>query len=94
MCLRIYVKLTLRQAASTFPVFMLAMTLYPRVMRKAQTEIDKVIGRHRMPTVADREQLPYIEAMVKEALRWRPAGPMGKSIRLLFLPNSWLASCH
>lgn len=39
---------------------MLAMTLYPDVMRKAQAQIDAVVGRDRMPTFADRDQLPYI----------------------------------
>ena len=54
------------------------MTLYPDVMRKAQSEIDGMVGRERMPNVTDREHLPYIEAIVREVLRWRPVGPMGK----------------
>lgn len=56
---------------------MLAMALYPDVMRKAQAEIDAVVGRDRLPTFADREHLPYLRAMVKEVLRWRPVGPLG-----------------
>ena len=58
---------------------MLAMALYPDVMRKAQAEIDTVVGRHRMPTFADRPHLPYVRAIVKEVLRWRPVGPLGES---------------
>lgn len=58
---------------------MLAMTLYPDVMRKAQAEIDALVGRERMPTFADRPQLPYVCALVKEVLRWRPVGPVGMS---------------
>nr|F1SY62.1 RecName: Full=Cytochrome P450 monooxygenase 58 [Postia placenta Mad-698-R]BAK09406.1 cytochrome P450 [Postia placenta] len=63
--------------AASLSVFMLAMTLYPDVMRKAQAEIDALVGRERMPTFADRPHLPYVCALVKEVLRWRPVGPVG-----------------
>ncbi|KIY43101.1 cytochrome P450 [Fistulina hepatica ATCC 64428] len=48
-----------------------------RVMRKAQDELDEVVGRERLPTFEDKERLPYIRAMVKEILRRRPVGPLG-----------------
>lgn len=57
--------------------FLLAMIHYPEVMRKAQSEIDGVVGRDRLPSFKDRPHLPYIRALVRELLRWRPAGPMG-----------------
>jgi cytochrome P450 len=53
------------------------MTLFPEVQRKAQEEIDRVIGSGRLPVVADRPNLPYINAIVKEILRWHPVAPMG-----------------
>lgn len=53
------------------------MTVYPEVQKKAREEIDRVIGPDRLPTVADREKLPYINATVKEVLRWQPVAPMG-----------------
>ena len=53
------------------------MAKYPEVQRKAQEEIDRVVGRDRMPTFADRDHLPYIVACVREALRWRTAAPLG-----------------
>jgi cytochrome P450 len=53
------------------------MIHYPDIMRKAQAEIDTVIGRERVPTFADKPHLPYLQAVVKELLRWRPAGPLG-----------------
>ncbi|KAI0088548.1 cytochrome P450 [Irpex rosettiformis] len=56
--------------------FMLAMTLYPDVMRRAQAEIDAVVGRERVPTFDDKENLPFIRVMVRETLRWRPVGPL------------------
>ncbi|KAF8510748.1 cytochrome P450 oxidoreductase [Gautieria morchelliformis] len=57
--------------------FFLAMTLYPAVQRKAQAEVDSVVGPHRLPTFADRDNLPYIEALMKELMRWHTIGPMG-----------------
>ncbi|CCM04072.1 uncharacterized protein FIBRA_06231 [Fibroporia radiculosa] len=62
--------------ASAMSYFVLAMTLYPDVMRKAQAELDAVVGRERLPTFADQAQLPYINALCKEVLRWRPVGPL------------------
>ncbi|OLN81903.1 O-methylsterigmatocystin oxidoreductase 2 [Colletotrichum chlorophyti] len=62
---------------SSIACFFLAMTLFPEVQRKAQEEIDRVVGSDRLPTVNDRENLPYIEAVVKEVMRWHPVGPMG-----------------
>lgn len=47
------------------------MLNYPNVMRKAQNEIDEVVGRDRIPTFADADSLPYIRVMVRETLRWR-----------------------
>lgn len=53
------------------------MTLYPEVQRKAQEEIDRILGGARLPTVVDRASLPYVDAVVKETLRWHPVAPMG-----------------
>ncbi|KAI0263940.1 cytochrome P450 [Gloeopeniophorella convolvens] len=55
----------------------LALTLHPDVQSKAQTEIDAIIGRERLPTFDDRPSLPYINAICKEVLRWRPVTPLG-----------------
>ena len=52
------------------------MALFPRVQRKAQEEIDSVIGGDRFPTTEDRKELPYIDAIVKETLRWHPVVPL------------------
>ena len=56
---------------------MLAIVTYPEVQKCAQEELDAVVGRTRAPTFADLPHLPYIRAMVKEALRWRPVDPLG-----------------
>ncbi|OAP59384.1 hypothetical protein AYL99_06682 [Fonsecaea erecta] len=62
---------------SSMACFVLAMMLYPEVQRKAQAEIDAVVGSARLPTFSDREALPYVDAMVKEVLRWHPVAPSG-----------------
>ena len=67
------------QSAATMTWFMLGMTAYPEVQKKCQEELDRVIGRSRMPTLADRDSLPYICATLREALRWRAATPHGES---------------
>nr|QTC11261.1 cytochrome P450 303A1 [Phenacoccus solenopsis] len=47
----------------------LYMLLYPEVQKKAQEEIDRVVGRDRMPTLNDRPNMPYIESIVLESVR-------------------------
>jgi len=54
------------------------MTLHPEVQRRAQAELDSVTGGSRLPTYEDRQKLPYIEAIVKEVLRWHPVVPGGE----------------
>ena len=39
--------------------FILAMTLHPEVLVKAQEEIDSVVGNDRLPGFSDRPNLPY-----------------------------------
>jgi cytochrome P450 len=60
--------------------FFLAMALYPDVQKKAQAEIDSVIGPGRLPRLADRERLPYTEALTKEVMRWQVVAPQGRSL--------------
>ncbi|KAK7058014.1 cytochrome P450 [Favolaschia claudopus] len=62
--------------------FMMAMLLHPEAQKIAQRQIDEVVGRGRMPTFADYDQLPYVRAVVKEVLRWRPVLPLGIPHRL------------
>ena len=53
------------------------MLHYPNVMKKAQAELDKVIGPDRLPSYADRDSLPYMNALINETLRWRPIAVLG-----------------
>ncbi|PAV18972.1 cytochrome P450 [Pyrrhoderma noxium] len=52
------------------------MLQYPEIHRRAQAEIDAVVGTDRLPTFADREYLPYVNALIKEVLRCSPIIPI------------------
>jgi cytochrome P450 len=52
------------------------MVLNPQVMKKAQEELDRVVGKDRLPEFSDKTDLPYIDAVVKEVLRWSPPLPI------------------
>jgi cytochrome P450 len=58
--------------------FFLAMLVYPDVQRRAQAEIDRVIGKERLPEIDDAPQLPYVQGIVNECLRWLPVTPLGQ----------------
>jgi cytochrome P450 len=62
---------------SVLTTFILAMALHPLVQKKATEEIDSVVGSDRLPTFDDRASLPYIDALYREVLRWRPVTPIG-----------------
>jgi cytochrome P450 len=65
------------QIVSSLHTFFLAMVLFPDAQRKAQAELDEVVGLDRLPEFSDRENLPYINALCKEASRWSPVLPLG-----------------
>ncbi|KAF9002580.1 cytochrome P450 [Cyathus striatus] len=62
---------------SVVKAFFLAMAMYPSAQKKAQAQIDAVVGSNRLPDYNDRPALPYINAMVKEAMRWQIVVPLG-----------------
>jgi len=64
---------------SALGTFFYAMLINPEAQRKAQEEIDNIIGTHRLPDYNDRNSLPYVEALYREVMRWRPVAPLGVS---------------
>lgn len=56
--------------------FFHAMTLFPDVQQRAKQELDTVIGCERLITYKDRPLLPYVEALFREVMRWRPVVPL------------------
>ncbi|KAI0263954.1 cytochrome P450 [Gloeopeniophorella convolvens] len=57
--------------------FFLAVLLHPNVQTMAQAELDAVTGRERLPTFEDRPNLPYVDAICKEVMRWNTVAPVG-----------------
>ncbi|KAJ7619107.1 cytochrome P450 [Mycena polygramma] len=88
---------------SAISTFFLMMTLHPNLQARGQKEMDKVIGHgHRLPLFTDRPELPFIDYICYELLRYAPVTPLGlahyiteddvyKGYRLpkVFLPNVW-----
>eukprot|EP00253_Pinus_taeda_P007248 PITA_07248 len=48
----------------------------PKIMKRAQKELDEVIGRKRKVEESDTERLPYLRAVVKEVFRFHPTVPL------------------
>lgn len=63
--------------SSTLYAFMQAMLLFPDVQKKAQAEIDRVIGPDRLPVMEDLADLQYLRGCMKESLRWMPTTILG-----------------
>ncbi|KAH7361336.1 cytochrome P450 [Pyrenochaeta sp. MPI-SDFR-AT-0127] len=55
----------------------LACLLWPDIVSGAHEELDRVVGRGRMPDFSDEPNLPYIRAIAKETLRWRASTKIG-----------------
>lgn len=68
-----------RKSTAQIHGFFLIMMLEQDVQRKAQAEIDAVVGRDRLPEYADRDKLPYVEAIAKEFTRLHTVIPCGTS---------------
>ncbi|OAG35989.1 hypothetical protein AYO21_09849 [Fonsecaea monophora] len=63
--------------SSTMLTLVLCLAMNPHVQAKAQRELDAVCGTERMPQWSDFNRLPYINCIIKEGMRWRPAAPVG-----------------
>ena len=62
---------------STLQTFFAAMAMNPEVQKRAQSELDSVVGPRRLPNLDDEPELPYVAALIKECLRWRSVIPTG-----------------
>ena len=55
------------------------MAQNPDIQKKAQGVVDDVVSQlGRLPDFTEYRALPYIEALVREVLRWRPVTPIGE----------------
>ncbi|KAI0821982.1 cytochrome P450 [Trametes gibbosa] len=89
---------------STLQAFFLGVSQHPEVLKKAQAELDVVVGPHRLPDYDDRDELVYVGAIIKEAIRWHVVLPISVPHRTLeddefhgcfipagttIIPNTW-----
>jgi cytochrome P450 len=76
------------------------MVKHPHAAKKAQAELDRVVGRDRLPTWTDQGDLVYLRALIAECHRWRPVIAGGLPHRLdaddvydsYFIPKGALCS--
>jgi hypothetical protein len=71
-----------KKIITTVSHFILVMMENPDILARAQKEIDTVVGASRLPTFSDRPALPYIDAIMSEALRWAVAVPLSSFLSL------------
>jgi cytochrome P450 len=64
--------------AAVLHSIVLVLAAFPEVQKKAQKEMDRVVGSERIPTPDDWKELPYIQALIKEAWMSAPT-----SVRIL-----------
>jgi hypothetical protein len=70
--------------------FFVAAIVRPEIQTIAQQELDAVTGRERLPTLEDRSRMPFVDAICKEVIRWRPAMPLGELLQSSCLANAKL----
>ncbi|KZT41729.1 cytochrome P450 [Sistotremastrum suecicum HHB10207 ss-3] len=90
---------------ASLDTFILAMMIHPDIQKKAQQHIDDLLNGSRLPMFADRVNLPYVDAILKELYRWQPVTPLALPHRnmkddrygdyffpkgTMFIPNAWL----
>lgn len=63
--------------ATTLSWITIALALYPNVQATLQKEMDRVVGRDRMPNIDDQPKLEYLYATIKEVMRLYPVAALG-----------------
>ncbi|KAJ3300097.1 hypothetical protein HK104_004566 [Borealophlyctis nickersoniae] len=63
--------------ATTLTWLWCVLANHPEVQQKLHEEMDRVIGRDRIPTADDQAKLPYLNAVIMETNRYRPSGYLG-----------------
>ncbi|XP_068217492.1 cytochrome P450 2L1-like [Palaemon carinicauda] len=63
--------------SSTIRWMIAIMATHPEIQKKMQREIDEVVPKDRLPTLQDKDRLPYTEAVLFEVLRYSSFVPLG-----------------
>ncbi|RXW12273.1 hypothetical protein EST38_g13581 [Candolleomyces aberdarensis] len=81
---------------SSAAAFFLVLATHPDVQRKAQAEIDSVVGGSRLPLMSDRKSLPYLRAVIKELGRWYTVVPLAEDSEYegYFIPKGTLVMAN
>lgn len=58
-------------------LFIFAMLFHRDSQKRVQEEIDRVVGRNRLPDFSDRESLPLLECLIQETFRLYHPIPIG-----------------
>ena len=61
------------------------MVLYPDAQKRAQEEIDSILGHGHFPHFGDADALPYLKVMLYELLRWACPAPLGQNPCYIYL---------
>lgn len=77
---------------ATLLVFVLMMSQHPDILEKTQDEMTRVVGRSRLPDFEDREALPYLECVLREAYRYGATLNV-PCIVLTKFPTAWPSLC-
>ncbi|KAJ2983404.1 hypothetical protein NQ176_g727 [Zarea fungicola] len=56
----------------TIEMFVMIAVAFPQQVETAQEELDRVVGRSRLPMYSDKASLPFVCAFIEESTRWRP----------------------
>ncbi|XP_072263425.1 cytochrome P450 2A13-like [Pyxicephalus adspersus] len=62
--------------SSTLQFSLLVMIKHQKIQERIQEEIDSVIGMDRLPSITDRLQMPYTNAVTNEIMRYLDIAPM------------------
>ncbi|KAJ7574308.1 cytochrome P450, partial [Mycena floridula] len=71
------------KTVSSLCTFILAMVQNPAIMKKAQAAVDNALGGDHLPEFSDRQSIPYVDAIIEEAIRWRPVTPLAVAYRAI-----------
>ncbi|KAF5352416.1 hypothetical protein D9756_006291 [Leucocoprinus leucothites] len=63
--------------------FILLMALHPEIQARARTEIDEICGQDQLPRASQVELLTYLQAVLKEVLRFAPVGNLALPHRVI-----------
>ncbi|GHJ87894.1 hypothetical protein NliqN6_4296 [Naganishia liquefaciens] len=64
-------------SASAISIVIMAAAVFPEAQRRVQEELDRVVGRDRLPSFDDQDDLPVTWAFIRESYRWRPVSSGG-----------------